>query len=119
MKHVPLALALALPLAATTAAHAQNFDLSGTWQTDSGAVNGRGGGHIVMQAAHRNGGVTFSYGGNTMVCSLSGLRCRGSWQGGTGSGWFAIPFSSDGQSFSGTWGYGRDRANVGTFTGTR
>lgn len=117
MKHLVLALPILL---AAGPAHAQSLDLSGTWQTDSGAVNGRGAGHIAMQATHRNNGVTLSYGGgNTMVCSLSGLRCRGSWQGGTGSGWFSITFSSDGQSFSGTWGYDRDRENVGTFTGHR
>jgi hypothetical protein len=116
MKHLALTLSL---LAATTAAQAQGLDLSGTWETDSGSVNGRGGGHITMQATHRNGGLTFTYGGNTMVCAVSGQRCRGTWQGGTGSGWFSITFSSNGHNFSGTWGYGRDRENVGTFSGSR
>ncbi len=118
MQSLRLAAALALALVPASAS-AQGLDLNGSWETDSGAVNGRGAGHIAMSASHRNGGVTFSYSGNTMVCQLSGLRCRGTWQGNTGSGWFSITFSSDGQNFSGTWGYNRDRENVGTFTGHR
>ena len=118
MQNLRLAAALALALVPATAA-AQDLDLNGTWETDSGSVGGRGGGHITMSATHRNNGVTFSYSGNTMVCQLNGRRCRGTWQGGTGSGWFSITFSSDGQNFSGTWGYNRDRANEGTFTGHR
>lgn len=98
---------------------AQGIDLSGNWQTQSGAVGGRGGGNNLMKATHRNGAVTLSYGDNTMLCTLNGQRCGGTWQGRTGSGWFSVTFSSDGRSFAGTWGYGNDRGNVGTFMGSR
>lgn len=104
-------------MAAATATAQVNY--SGTWNTNSGAAGGRGAGRIVMSATHRNGGVTFRYGGNTMTCSLAGSHCGGSWQGGTGSGWFEIDFTPDGGAFSGTWGYGNDRANAGSFTGSR
>ena len=94
-------------------------DATGRWETDSEAIGGRGGGHIAMDAVQRQGGVSFTYPGGTMVCSLRGDVCEGTWQGSTGSGWFAVTLAPDGRAFDGTWGYGEDRARVAAFTGRR
>jgi hypothetical protein len=106
--------ALALP------AVAQSPDCTGTYQTRFGAVNGRGAGSMQMSIAHRGSSLVWNTStGYTYVCSLSGTRCSGTWTGRTGAGWFAVNFSGNGSSFSGTWGYGEDRSASAFFTGTR
>lgn len=118
IRKVMAALSLSAALL-TVPAIAQGPNYSGSWNTQSAAINGRGGGAIRMSAQHRSNAVTFTYGQNTMVCTLTGPRCTGTWQGRTGSGWFDITFASDGRTFAGSWGYDNDRNNVGTFSGQR
>lgn len=111
--------ALAAVFAFAPVTHAQQAGYDGTWSTASSPAGGRGGGNLSMQATQRNGGVTLTYGGGTMVCSLSGRDCEGTWQGRSGSGWFRITFSADGSHFSGNWGYGTEYSVSGSFRGSR
>src|SRR5690606_30318855 len=105
--------ALAIAVAPATA---QAPDCTGTYQTQSGAVNGRGAGNIQMTIAQRCSSLTSTTSaGYTYVCSLRGTRCSGTWQGRTGSGWFSVNFTGNGNSFSGNWGYDDDHSASGTF----
>ena len=105
---------------AAAPATAQAPDCTGTYQTQSGAVNGRGAGGIQMTIAQRGSSLVWSTStGYTYVCSLQGTRCSGTWSGRTGSGWFSVNFTGNGNSFSGSWGYDDDHSASGSFTGSR
>jgi hypothetical protein len=95
-------------------------DFTGTFQTQSGAINGRGAGSIQMTITQRGSSLVWNTStGYTYVCALKGSNCAGTWSGKTGSGWFEVKFSGNGDNFSGNWGYGSDHAESGSFTGAR
>jgi hypothetical protein len=121
-RHRVIALALGSALAVATVASPAlaNGDFTGTYQTQSGAVGGRGAGSIQMTISQRGTSLTWSTStGYTYICSLQGTTCSGTWSGKTGSGWFDVKFTPNGDRFAGNWGYGNDRTESGSFSGTR
>lgn len=118
-QHRVIALALGSVLAAATPAVAQP-DMTGTFNTDSGPVKGRGAGKIQMTITQRGSSLEWKTStGYTYICSLDERNCAGTWAGKTGSGWFSVKFSPNGDSFTGNWGYKDDRSESGFFNGKR
>lgn len=119
IRNTALSLTFAVAMLAAPAL-AQAPDCTGTYQTQSGAVNGRGAGGIQMTITQRGSSLVWSTStGYTYVCSLRGTQCSGTWTGRTGSGWFSVNFTGNGNSFSGSWGYDDDHSVSGSFTGSR
>jgi hypothetical protein len=114
-----IAMVLGSAVAVATPALADG-DFTGTFQTQSGAVGGRGAGAIQMTITQRGSSLTWSTStGYTYVCALQGSSCSGTWSGKTGSGWFDVKFTGNGDRFSGSWCYGNDHADSGSFSGAR
>lgn len=117
---VPLTLATPSTHAAAQYGPAPYFDASGHWETDAGAVNGRGSGHFSLEITQSGTGLRWSAAnGGMYVCTLRGANCNGTWSGTSGSGWFDVTFSPDGGAFVGSWGYGDDHFAVGSWSGHR
>lgn len=104
---------------ARVAEFVRGVSLDGRWQTVSGACGGAGATDLEMVGVQRAGSFELTYPQGDMLCTLQGRRCEGTWRGRSGAGWFQIAFTPDGAEFSGTWGYGTNRATTGRFTGRR
>jgi hypothetical protein len=114
------ALALGTSLAALAAPALAGADYTGTFQTQSEAIRGKGAGKIQMTVTQKGSSLIWNTStGYTYVCSLKRSRCEGTWSGKTGSGWFNVDFAGNGDSFTGSWGYGSDYSQSASFSGRR
>lgn len=119
MKHRLFALTLGTLATLATPALAGG-DYTGSFQTKSEAIKGKGGGGIPMTITQKGSSLVWNTStGYTYICSLNGAHCEGTWSGKTGSGWFSVDFSGNGDTFAGTWGYGQNRDESAAFTGKR
>lgn len=120
MKHRVIALTLGTALAMVATPALAGGDYTGTFKTNSEAIHGKGGGGIEMTITQKGSSLEWkTSSGYTYICSLHKEHCEGTWSGKTGSGWFSVDFSGNGDTFSGTWGYNSDHDESAAFTGRR
>jgi hypothetical protein len=103
-------IATADPVAAPPAAVPSSGAWAGTWDTAFGTM--------VLQQQGSGITGTYDYKDGRIEGMVQGAELRGYWVQANAQGRFVFNLSADGQSFSGTWGYGESTTDGG-WTGTR
>lgn len=89
----------------------RSASIAGTWDTDFQRMT------ISVSGSRVTG--SYAYAGGQIEGVVSGNTVRGTWTQTNGRGAFVWQVSSDGMSFTGTWGYNASESAGGKWNGTR
>jgi hypothetical protein len=109
----------AQPVSADNAMMAATVNISGTWNVQATGNEFKSGKLYLTQ---RGNTIVGYYGaskqGQISGTMVSGGKVNGNWKSPGGAGWLTLHVTSNGNGFSGTWGYNGKKSN-GSIVGTK